>query len=128
MPAVTPTPTPAAAADSIPGVIVERADGSVLSVDVEGGRLTLRFFDAEKRPMRSPFDSAAARWDSPVELGYQKSMLTLDGSGLRLVGVRLMRKPYAFVVRLRFFAADGAVTETHAVDLRALSPAPSPVP
>lgn len=117
IPAVKPAPGKAAPAapavpakkeaplPKIPGTVINRANGTFLSLQVVGGNFVLSFYDKKHKLMPLDVTRAAARWPNPRAPGDNRTML--NGSGTALVGAKTVLPPYNFNVYLTLLKGEG---------------------
>ncbi len=117
VPAKTVDPKAAAAAKKdvkkeaplpkIPGTVIERTNGTFLSLQVVGGNFTLTFYDKKHKVMAIDVTRATARWPNNKTSLPKDYRTVLNGSGTALVGQRPVLPPFNFPVTLVLLQGDG---------------------
>lgn len=115
-----PVPTAPAAAEeaTVKGVEAKRDGEGFLGLAVEGNAFVLRFYDADKHEIPANAARAMARWDSPVKLGKQRTVLNPAGAALQSPPV--VRPPLSFTAFITLLAESGEVIESKMFNLRTL--------
>ncbi len=93
--------------ESLEGVVLDRADGTVLQVVLEGSKFVVRFYDEEQEPIKVPFDRAAVRY-KPVVKQMERTVLLPSDDGSKMTGPKFVRKPHFFKVYLSFFNGESS--------------------
>jgi hypothetical protein len=93
--------------ESLEGVVLDRADGTVLQVVLEGSKFVVRFYDEEQEPIQVPFDRAAVRY-KPVVKQMERTVLLPSDDGSKMKGPKFVRKPHFFKVYLSFFKGESS--------------------
>ena len=93
--------------ESLEGVVLDRADGTVLQVVLEGSKFVVRFYDEEQEPIQVPFDRAAVRY-KPVVKQMERTVLLPSDDGSKMTGPKFVRKPHFFNVYLSFFKGESS--------------------
>jgi hypothetical protein len=119
-PTVPAKPAPDEPPAKIDGITLPRGGGGFLGLTVEGARMVLKFYDADKKPVTADLSRVAARWTPVNRKGEERSMLNPDETGRALVSTPVVRPPLVFRVYLTLFDASGAVQENMTADLREL--------
>ncbi len=89
----------------IPGMVINRPNGTFLSLQVIGGNFVLSFYDKKHKLMAMDVSRASARWPNTRAPGDNRTML--NGSGTALVGAKPVIPPYNFNVFLTLLKGDG---------------------
>jgi hypothetical protein len=113
---------PKAAADEdeegeVKGIAIARPNGQWLGVTMDGLNLRLTFYDEKKKPVAPDVVRATARWNRPTVATPDRAVLNPGGDGFSLVGNRVVRKPWTFVVYLALVNDKDEVVESHQVRL-----------
>jgi hypothetical protein len=90
-PAPAPSPTPAPATPAKPGAkpeakkpepepvidgfVIQRKNGTYLSLTIVDGKFNLRFYDKKKKPAAPDVDRAMVRWNNPHGPGDNRTIL-----------------------------------------------------
>lgn len=119
-PPVAPA-VPAEEPAKIEGIELARKNGGYLGVTVEGVRLVVKFYDADKKPVPADVLRAAARWNPVNKSGEVRSILNPDASGNTLASTPVVQPPHVFKVYLTLLDVDGNAVESVVVDLRTLN-------
>lgn len=114
-----PAPAPAEAPAKIDGLEIARKNGGFLGLTVEGPRLVLKFYDADKKPVAPDVARAAARWNPVNKTGDVRSVLN-PAEGQSLASAAVVQPPLVFKVYLTLLDADGNAVESVIGDLRLL--------
>ncbi len=117
VPAKTVDPKAAAAAKKdakkeaplpkIPGTVIERTNGTFLSLQVVGGNFTLTFYDKKHKVMAIDVTRATARWPNTRTSLPKDYRTVLNGSGTALVGSRPVLPPFNFSVSINLQMGEG---------------------
>ncbi|MDI1318615.1 MAG: hypothetical protein PSW75_00270 [bacterium] len=102
----------------IPGVLIPRAGGTWLAIEVIGGQFKLSFYDKKKKPAPVDVTRAIAVWPNPRAPGNNRTVLNVSGTAL--VGSKPVVPPYTFIVRLTLLKGDGdnaVAVENYAVQM-----------
>lgn len=91
----------------IPGTVIERPNGTFLSLQVVGGNFVLAFYDKKHKPMGLDVTRASARWPNTRSASVQWNRTVLNGSGNALVGSKPVVPPYTWSVHLTLLKGDG---------------------
>ena len=89
----------------IPGTVINRSNGTLLGLEVVGGRFKLTFYDKKHKPMAVDVTRATARWPNPRSPGNNRTVL--NGSGTALVGEKPVVPPFTFNVFLALLVGEG---------------------
>lgn len=89
----------------IPGTVINRPNGTFLSLEVVGGNFKLTFYDKKHKLMAVDVTRATARWPNPRAPGDNRTVL--NGSGSALVGAKPVLPPFTFNVFLTLLAGEG---------------------
>lgn len=89
----------------IPGTVINRPNGTFLSLEVVGGNFKLTFYDKKHKPMAVDVTRATARWPNPRAPGDNRTVL--NGSGTALVGEKPVIPPFTFNVFLTLLQGEG---------------------
>ncbi len=89
----------------IPGQVINRPNGTFLSLQVSGGNFVLSFYDKKHKLMAVDVTRAIARWPNPRSPGDNRTVL--NGSGTALVGSKPVLPPYNFNVYLTLLKGEG---------------------
>ncbi len=119
----TPAPAPTEEPAKVDGLELARKSGGFLGLTVEGPRLVLKFYDAEKKPVDMDAVRASARWDPVNKTNDVYTVLNPSPDGKTLVSPLVVQPPLTFKVYLTLIAADGTVIESLVADLRQLNKA-----
>ncbi|HTB81936.1 MAG TPA: hypothetical protein VK717_13715 [Opitutaceae bacterium] len=111
------TPDPKADA-KIPGLVIPRANGGFLGLQIDGNEsFNLSFYDAKKKPTAPDVASGTIRWTPTGKKGILFVGLEPGSDGVSLSSPKIVQKPWAFKLTLLLFAqgSDNPV-ETYSVD------------
>ena len=91
----------------IPGIVLTRANGTLLGLEVVGGRFKLSFYTAKKKPMAVDVTRATARWPNlkSATTGDYRTVLNVNGTAL--IGERPVVPPFNFNVYLNLIQGEG---------------------
>jgi hypothetical protein len=117
---VKPAPVPVEEPATIPGIELPRQKGGFIGVTVEGPRLVVKFYDADKKPAAVDVARAAARWDPINKTSDVRTVLNPDAEGKALVSPLVVQPPLVFKVYLTLLDAEGNSLESHIADLKKL--------
>ena len=95
--------------EELPGVILERGDGTVLQVVLEGNKFVVRFYDEKQELLPLPFDRATVRY-KPVAKKMERTVLIPGEDGSKLIGPKYVRNPHLFKVYLDFFKGESSAS------------------
>lgn len=115
-PASAPVDEPA----KIDGLEFPRKAGGFLGLTVDGPRLVVKFYDAEKKPVTVDVARASARWNPLNKTGDVRSMLNPSSDGMSLESTPVVKPPLVFLVYLTLLDSEGKVVESVVADLRKL--------
>ena len=96
----------------IPGITLTRANGSLLGLEIVGGKLKLSFYTAKKKPMAVDVTRANARWPNLKSATTGDYRTVLNGSGTALIGERPIMPPFAFNVYVNLIQGEGETAKT----------------
>lgn len=113
--------TPAEEPAKVDGLELARKNGGFLGLTVEGPRLVLKFYDAEKKPVDMDAIRASARWDPVNKTSDVRTVLNPSPDGKTLVSPLVVQPPLTFKVYLTLIATDGTAIESLVADLRQLN-------
>jgi len=91
----------------IPGTVINRANGTFLSLQLVGGNFVLSFYDKKHKPMAVDVTRATARWPNTRSAAVQWNRTVLNGSGTSLVGAKPVLPPFTFSVHFSLLQGDG---------------------
>lgn len=91
----------------IPGTVINRPNGTLLGLEVVGGKFKLTFYDKKHKPMAFDVTRATARWPNTRSGTPSDYRTVLNGSGTSLVGTRPVFPPYTFTVFLTLLQGEG---------------------
>ena len=91
----------------IPGTVINRTNGTFLSLQVVGGNFTLTFYDKKHKLMAIDVTRAAARWPNNRTSLPKDYRTVLNGSGTALVGQRPVLPPFNFNVSITLLQGEG---------------------
>ena len=91
----------------IPGTVINRPNGTFLSLEVVDGNFKLSFYDKKHKLMAVDVTRATARWPNTKSATPGQFRTVLNGSGTALVGQRPVLAPYNFNVFLTLLQGDG---------------------
>lgn len=107
------TPAPAAAVDApdapepkLDGVVVKRADGTYMTVTMDGPAMALRFFNAKKAPIAPNKTNGVVRFQFPSRTQEQR-VLTVSADGKSLTHGRPLRPPFIFKAFITLTVGEG---------------------
>ena len=101
----------------IPGLVINRADGRFLGLEIEDNRFKLSFYTAKKKPMPADVARGTARWAVHYQPGDERTVLNPAGDGTSLVSLRPVRPPHVFKIYLSLFAeGNEEPVESYVVD------------
>jgi|GEM_PF-639600 len=104
----------------LPGIVETRPGGGFLTVEVEGGKLKVSFYDAKKKAIPADVARASAHWRSNRKIMEEHTVLSPSGDGKSLVSAGLARAPYVYIVYLTLLSEEGTAVESYNVDMKAL--------
>ncbi len=119
--APAPAPAPVEKPATIEGIELPRSSGGFIGVTLDGVRLVVKFYDAEKKPVASDVARATARWNPINKVGEIRSVLNPDADGKSLVSTPVLQPPHVFKVYLTLLDAEGNAVESFVADLRKLN-------
>ena len=90
----------------IPGMTIQRANGTFLGLEVVDTKFKLSFYDAKKKPMAPDVARASARWPNPRSV-VGPNRTVLNPSGNALIGAKPVLPPLNFTVHLTLLEGDG---------------------
>ena len=99
----------AAAAEAEPeleGVVVERPDGTFMTVTMDGTRALLSFFDAKKKPIAPVVERAFVKFRLSGRRPENRTLLP-DAEGMSLTHGRPLRPPFVFRAFITLVHEDG---------------------
>ena len=88
------------------GVVVERPDGTFMTLTMEGPRAVLRFFDAEKKPIGPVVERAFVKFRLSGRRPENRTLLP-DAEGMALTHGRPLRPPFVFLAFITLVHEDG---------------------
>ena len=91
----------------IPGTVINRANGTFLSLTVADGNFKLSFYDKKHKLMAVDVTRATARWPNTKTVTPGQFRTVLNGSGTALVGQHPVFPPYNFNVFLTLLQGEG---------------------
>jgi hypothetical protein len=91
----------------IPGTVIDRPNGTFLSLTVVSGNFVLSFYDKKHKLMGLDVTRASARWPNTRSASVQWNRTVLNGSGTALVGSKPVLPPFTFNVHLTLLKGDG---------------------
>ncbi len=89
------------------GVVLNREDGTILQVVLEGNKFVVRFYDEEQEPIPVPADRATVRY-KPITKKMERTVLLPSDDGMKMTGPKFVRKPHFFKVYLSFFKGESS--------------------
>ena len=96
----------------IPGVTVNRPNGTFLGLEVVGGQFKLTFYDKKKKPMAIDVTRANARWPNRKTVLPAEFRTVLNPSGPNsLTGSKPVLPPFGFTVFLTLLRGEGDATQ-----------------
>lgn len=101
----------------VKGIALQRPDGRWLGLTMDGLNLRLTFYNQKKNPVAPDVVRATARWNRPTVATPDRAVLNPNGDGVSLVGNRVVRKPWAFLVYLALVNERDEVVESYQVQL-----------
>jgi len=103
------TPTVAAVAEAAEtdtkGVVVTRASGGLLQVEMVGVHLVIRSLDAEKKPVAMDAERATVRLQFAAR-SQEQYVLTRSADGLSLTSGKPIRPPHVFRATILLFGGE----------------------
>jgi hypothetical protein len=102
----------------IPGTVINRTNGTFLSLKLVSGNFVLSFYDKKHKLMAVDVTRATARWPNNRSALPKDYRTVLNGSGTSLVGQRPVLPPFNFPVTFNLLQGDGddaKVVETYTV-------------
>ncbi len=96
----------------IPGITLTRANGTLLGLEIVGGKFKLSFYDAKKKPMAVDVTRATARWPNLKSATTGDYRTVLNPSGTALIGERPVVPPFAFNVYLNLIQGEGETAKS----------------
>ena len=91
----------------IPGTVINRPNGTFLSLEVADGNFKLSFYDKKHKLMAVDVTRATARWPNTKSATPGQFRTVLNGSGTALVGQHPVFPPYNFNVFLTLLQGEG---------------------
>jgi hypothetical protein len=91
----------------IPGTVINRPNGTFLSLVVADGNFKLSFYDKKHKLMAMDVTRATARWPNTKTVTPAQFRTVLNGSGTTLVGQHPVYPPYTFNVFLTLLQGEG---------------------
>ncbi len=91
----------------IPGTVINRPNGTFLSLEVADGNFKLSFYDKKHKLMAVDVTRATARWPNTKSATPGQFRTVLNGSGTALVGQKAVLPPYNFNVFLTLLQGEG---------------------
>ena len=91
----------------IPGTVINRPNGTFLSLEVTDGNFKLSFYDKKHKLMAVDVTRATARWPNTKSALPAQFRTVLNGSGTALVGQHPVYPPYTFNVFLTLLQGEG---------------------
>jgi hypothetical protein len=91
----------------IPGTVINRPNGTFLSLEVVDGNFKLSFYDKKHKLMAVDVTRATARWPNMKSATPGQFRTVLNGSGTALVGQHPVFPPYTFNVFLTLLQGEG---------------------
>jgi hypothetical protein len=101
----------------IEGIAIARAGGNWLGITTAGNQFKVTFYDKKKKPEAPDVVRGTARWNHPRKVGEENTVLNPSGPNA-LATPTLLKPPYVYTVRFTLIGADGAIKESHAVQLK----------
>lgn len=92
---------------TIPGTVINRPNGTFLSLTVVNGNFVLSFYDVKHKLMAMDVTRATARWPNTKTITPGQFRTVLNGSGTALVGQHPVYPPYNFNVFLTLLQGEG---------------------
>ncbi|MES1194767.1 MAG: hypothetical protein ABUL65_02660, partial [Opitutus sp.] len=92
---------------AIPGTVINRPNGTFLSLAVASGNFVLSFYDKKHKLMAVDVTRATARWPNTKSATPGQFRTVLNGSGTALVGQHPVFPPYTFNVFLTLLQGEG---------------------
>jgi hypothetical protein len=104
---------------TIPGMTIQRANGTFLGLQVVDAKFKISFYDQKKKPMAPDVTGGLARWPNPRGTGDNRSPLNLSGNSLLSARPALPPYPYnVFLTLLKGTGETAAPPETFTVMFR----------
>jgi len=100
---------------TIPGRVINRANGTFLSLTIENNALKLAFYDAKKKPMAADVARANAHWNPKNKKNEERRVLNSGGDGMTLVSAPI-NPPYNFILYLNLLSENGDAVESFVVN------------
>lgn len=116
-PAKAPVEEPA----KIDGIEIPRQNGGFVGLTVDGVRLVLKFYDADKKPVALDVARAAARWTPINRKGEVRTVLNPDETGKALVSPPVALPPLVFTAYITLLDEHDKTVEFFNADLRKLN-------
>ena len=118
-PVAPAAPAAAAAAEKpeeikLPGVVLDRPDGRFLSVETEGVKMKVTFYDREKKKEPADVLRISARWTD----SQPRFAVLLPEAPETLVSPGVLKRPFNYIVYLALVGSDEKVKETHSLRLQ----------
>ena len=114
-PASAGAATAAAAEPKLEGVVIERSSGGFLTVTMDGPKLVLSFFDAEKKQIPPDVDHAFVRIHPAGRNPLRRTLIKMD-DGLTLTHGQPLRPPWVFKLYITLVDANDKAIEEYVVD------------
>lgn len=105
----------------IPGVTINRPNGTFLGLEVVDSKFKLSFYDKKKKPMAIDVTRATARWPNTRSATVAWNFTVLNASGKALIGSKPALPPYSWNVILTLLQGEGddaKAVETYTVPFR----------
>ena len=91
----------------IPGTVINRSNGTFLSLTLVSGNFVLTFYDKKHKLMAIDVTRATARWPNNKTSLPKDYRTVLNGSGTALVGQRPVLPPFNFPVSIVLLQGEG---------------------
>ncbi|HVT73362.1 MAG TPA: hypothetical protein VHD61_09515 [Lacunisphaera sp.] len=91
----------------IPGVVINRPNGTFLGLEIADAKFKLSFYDKKKKPMAIDVTRATARWPNTRSATVAWNFTVLNPSGKALIGAKPALPPYAWNVILTLLQGEG---------------------
>ncbi|MFT3867336.1 MAG: hypothetical protein QM715_02450 [Nibricoccus sp.] len=112
------TAKPEEAEPVVPGTVINRADGSFLSVTIENNCFKIAFYDTKKMPKAPDVTRAAVRWSPKNKKGDERRILNASSDGQSLISPPPVLPPHNFRIFVTLLNDKDEAVETYNTDFR----------
>jgi hypothetical protein len=104
----------------LPGMVIPRARGGFLAVEVSGGNFKVTFYDAKKLLTEVDAARAGVRWRAVGIINERHGVLLPSSDNKALIGNVFVKPPFTFKLYLTLLAENNTALENYVVDLSQL--------